>query len=264
MSTDKAYLQDVGMADLPFPMRVASQVEPTGQATVATISISARILADFEANWIDRFIQVLHSHRDRICTATLKSNLADYITHLQAKSVRVRFDYPFFVEKKTPVSGEKCLVQYLCAFTASAGSGSSVPAVNFRIRIPVVTTYPGSTGDAPGGLFGQRSLVTIEARSQTDIFPEELVTLVDDFAVSPLYSFLTRDDQEFVIKRIHSQHTTSVELVDKVKNALARRADIEWYSVTSANYGMLHSYSTMIGTEKNRWTPSSSFDDDDI
>jgi len=30
-----------------------------------------------------------------------------------------------------------------------------------------------------------------------------------------------------------------------------------WYSVRCANYGMLHSYSTMVGTEKSSWVPYS-------
>jgi hypothetical protein len=30
------------------------------------------------------------------------------------------------------------------------------------------------------------------------------------------------------------------------------------------NFGMLHSYSTVIGTEKNLWVPFSGVDDDDL
>jgi hypothetical protein len=37
--------------------------------------------------------------------------------------------------------------------------------------------------------------------------------------------------------------------------------EIEWYSVKCSNFGMLHSYSTFIGTEKSMWVPSSGYED---
>ena len=122
MDSEKRFLVDVGMKDLPFPIRVLSKADPNGQATVASISIEARIMHDFEADWIDRFIQIVHSHRDHIGTSTLQQNLGDYLKALRADVVRVTFDYPFFVEKLTPVSKEKCLVKYNCSFSAKTPS----------------------------------------------------------------------------------------------------------------------------------------------
>lgn len=75
MKQEKRFLVDVGMNDLPFPIRAASKVAPEGQATIATISISARIMHEFEPRWIDRFIQIVHQHRDRIGTKTLRTNI---------------------------------------------------------------------------------------------------------------------------------------------------------------------------------------------
>ena len=57
MKEEKRYLADIGMKDLPFPMRVVSRVNKNGQYTVADISISARIMHEFDATWIDKFIQ---------------------------------------------------------------------------------------------------------------------------------------------------------------------------------------------------------------
>ena len=98
-------------------MRVISKTDPEGQQTIADISINARIMHEFEARWIDKFIQILHSHRDRIGTEILTTNIIDYVEEFNASNVRVDFDYPFSVEKLTPVSKEKCLVRYLCAYS---------------------------------------------------------------------------------------------------------------------------------------------------
>ena len=78
MTSQKAFLIDVGMRDLPFPIKVMSRSVSDGQLTVAGISISARIMREFEACWIDTFVQIVHQHRDRIGTATLVQNIHQY------------------------------------------------------------------------------------------------------------------------------------------------------------------------------------------
>jgi hypothetical protein len=61
----------------------------------------------------------------------------------------------------------------------------------------------------------------------------------------------------FIIQKVHTENKTSVVMTDGIKDSLARRVDIHWYSVRCSNFGMLHSYSTIIGTEKSMWVPSS-------
>jgi len=76
--------------------------------------------------------------------------------------------------------------------------------IRFKMEIPVITTYPGSDPDKPGGLFGQLSVVEVEVESRRDIYPEDLVETVDRHALMPIYSFLTEEDQTYVIQKVHS------------------------------------------------------------
>jgi len=251
------FMEDVGLRNLPFPMRVISKADPDGQPTIANISINARVMHEFEAKWIDKFIQIIHQHKNRIGAKTLRAHILDYLDQLKATAVRIDFEYPFFVEKITPVSKEKCLVRYSCMYSAKVTSVEGVAKILFKIEIPAITTYPGSTAEKPGGLFGQLSVVTVELASEKDIFPEDIVELVDKHALAPVYSFLTQDDREYIINRVHSVEKTSVEVVSEIKKELAFNRDISWYSVKSSNYGILQSYSTIIGIEKSSWIPFS-------
>jgi len=262
MPQDERFLVDVGMKDLPFPMRVISRSDPEGQHTIADISVTARIMQGFEARWIDRFIQILHSHKERIGTETLRENIKDYLNELNANKVEIHFDYPFFVEKKTPISGEACLVRYWCRYSARAFHIAE-PRIRFRVEVPAITTYPASQEEKPGGLFGQLSVVAIEVDSEKDIYPEELVELVDQHALAPVFSFLTEEDQAALIEKVHSEKKTSVTMTDELKSALASMRQVHWYSVYCSNFGMLHSYSTIIGTEKGPWVPLSGHEDEE-
>lgn len=264
MKDEKRFLVDVGMENLPFPIKVFSKTNADGQATVANISIHARIMQEFEAKWIDKFIQILHQHRETIGAKSLRKNILDYQKALNASAVRVDFQFPQFVEKITPVSKEKCLVRYLCTFSAKVPSLDNKSKVFFKAQIPAITTYPVALEDKPKGLFGQLSTVTIETESATDIYLEDLIDIVDRHALAPVYSFLTQEDQNAIIEKIHSEKKTSVVMVDEIKDELAHNRNLDWYSVSSSNYGMLHTYNTVIATEKSLWMPFSGYEDGDI
>jgi len=262
MTEKRRFLVDVGIKDLPFPMKVLSRVNPDGQHTIANISVSARIMREFEARWIDKFIQIIHQHKDRIGTKTLSVHILDYLKGLEATAVKIDFTYPYFIEKLTPVSKEKCLVRYLCTYASRAFSMTEMAKIRFKMEIPIITTYPRSDPDKPGGLFGQLSIIEVEVESRGTIYPEDLVEIVDRHALMPIYSFLTEEDQIYVIQKVHSEEKSSVVVTDEIKNELSKNSDIAWYSVRSSNYGMLHSYSTIVGTEKTMWLPFSGFENE--
>lgn len=252
---EKRFLADAELHNLPFPIRVISRQYPAGQQTIANISISARIMDEFQVRWIDRFIQVAHQHQHSLGTESLKSDLLDYQKALRASRVRLNFDYPFFMGQTTPVSGEQCLVQYNCSFSAEITAVDLTPEITFEVHIPVITTYPGSVPDKPGGLFGQSSVIAIAIRSDVDIYPEDLVDLANRHALMPVYSFLTEADQDYIIQKVHSHTKTSLLVMDEIRAELAYDRRINWFSVRCSNYGILHPYSTVIGIEKSYWVP---------
>jgi len=98
-------------------------------------------------------------------------------------------------------------------------------------------------------------MFSIEVQGTRDIYPEELVRLVDSCALAPVYSFLSDEEQAAIIHGIHKHRVSSVVVVDAIKNGLSGMHDIDWYEVLCKNYGMLHPYSTTIGTRKSTWIP---------
>lgn len=262
MIDEKRHLVSVVMRELPFPMTAISRRDSAGQNTVGTISIEARVMREFEARWIDDFIRIVHRHRDRISTQHLKNNIGDYLKEMNATVAKIKYQYPFFVEKTAPVSKEKCLVRYLCAYSVKASLTSDKPTVRFSIDVPCITTYPQSDLGAGGDLFGQLSVVTIDMETQDDVFPEDMVEIVDKHAIAPVYSFLSPKDQAHIIKAAHTQAKTSVMMTDEIKEELAKNDTIDWFSINCSNFGMLHSYHTVVGTEKSMWVPMSGYTDD--
>ncbi|MGI5940359.1 MAG: GTP cyclohydrolase, FolE2/MptA family [Thermoleophilia bacterium] len=272
MITDRRFLVDVGMQGLSMPVKVPSRSVSEGQSTIADISVSARIRHEFEARWIDTFAHILHRHRDHISAASLIDHVGEYIEALQASVVTVTLDFPFFYEKEAPVSREKCLVRYQCGYTVKANSIAGRPRAILRVDVPVLTTHPASTSQGElasilqgeGGAFTQSSMITVEVEPLRDVFPEDLVDLVEHHALVPLYSYLTAEDQAYLIRQAYTGHRSSVVVVDNVRDELARHRGIAWYSVVSVDRGMFHSYATMVATEKSMWIPFEGYEADEV
>ena len=78
------------------------------------------------------------------------------------------------------------------------------------------------------------------------------------------YSFLLEEDQDYLIGKIHTDEKTSLVMIDEIKNQISKIPNIDWFSVQCSNHGMLHSYSTVIGTEKSWWVPFSGLEDSEL
>jgi GTP cyclohydrolase IB len=262
MENDKRFLVDVGLKDIVFPIKAVSKYQKDGQNTIGKISIQAKIEEEFESEWINKFIQILHKHRDIIGTATLKKNIKDYFQELNAKMVRVDFNYPYFIEKKTPASGMLNLVWYNCTYSTKMTTYME-PKTIFKIDIPVITTVPETLKMSPGSFAGQRSIVTVEIESYKEFYPETIVEIVEKKAISSFYNYLTEDDQNWLARKIQTTGKTNVALLDEIDKELKENEFISWHTLRCSNYNQLQSYSTFMTTERDVWGARSEVDTGD-
>ena len=242
---------DTGIKNLPFPIRVVSREHPEGQQTVAEISVSARVSRKQEGDWINPIIRILHAHRDRIGASTLRANIMDYLLQMDAEMVRVDFKYPFFYEKKTPVSNEKCLVRYPCTYSAKVPSITQAPWMTSRVEILILTSFPTPACPPPV----QTSRLIIETESKKDIFPEDLVDMADRHALSPVYSFLTRADQDYLTRLFKTSHKSVEETLCGIHEDLCGNHDIAWHSIRCANRETLLTYETEMSADRKMLSP---------
>jgi len=260
MQNDKRFLVDVGLNDLDYPINALSQMNPEGQRTIARISIHSKIEEKFESGWINKFIEILHRHRDIIGPLTLRKNIKTYYEELNAKMVRIDFAYPFFIEKKTPASSQLNLVKYKCTYSSKM-STTIEPKTIFKIEVPVITTVPESVKMNPGSYAGQLSIISVVLESYREVYPETIVNLVESKAISSLYTYLTEDDQNWITRKIQNTNKTNIVLLDEIHNDLEGNEYILWHSVSCTNHNPLQSFSTIMTTERNVWGSRSDVDE---
>jgi GTP cyclohydrolase I len=252
MNSERAFLVDIGIEGVDVPIVAPSRDAASGRPTIATFSAMATVKRDYEASSIDELIQLFRDHDGTISVESLQEMVLGYRDELGGVPLRVALTYPFVIEKRAPVSGERSPVTHRCGYSVEVGPLQRFAKPLFRIDVPVLTTYPAATKETPGGLFSQESDVALRLECTRDVFPEDLAELVERHALAPKYSYMTAEDQDFIRQRAHARRISSVMMTAAIQRELEAMDEIRWFSIRCRNRGMLHAYRTFVGTQRER------------
>lgn len=237
----------VGVKNVRFPI-VIQDKSHTSQNTVATVSLTVDLPHHFKGTHLSRFIEVLNEHGSIIHVENIEVILRHLQKRLSAEQAHVEFEFPFFIEKKAPVTGAIGLMDYTAKFTATASHDDTDFLTT--VIVPVTTLCPCSKGISKYGAHNQRGQVTFAVRFTSPIWIEDLIQLVESSASSELFSLLKRPDEKAVTERAY-EHPVFVE--DLVRNIAVRaNADrrIAWYRVEAENYESIHNHNAYAMIEK--------------
>src|SRR6202012_1140930 len=112
-------IDKVGVRGLRFPIQVRDKARAV-QNTVATIGMFVDLPKEFKGTHMSRFVEVLNAHGDIIHV----ENIADILHSLQKKlnsaSSHLEMEFPYFMSKRSPVSRQESLMDYIARFDAAA------------------------------------------------------------------------------------------------------------------------------------------------
>jgi GTP cyclohydrolase I len=242
----------VGVKGLTYPITVWDQHHQV-QHTVAKVNMYVALPQDFKGTHMSRFVEVLNARRGEI---TL-SNMGDILQHIQDRleshEVHLELSFPYFIEKKAPVSGVPSLMDYQCAFRATR-VGDTMDFV-LEVTVPVKSLCPCSKSISDYGAHNQRSLVTVAVRSTEMVWIEDLVHAVEACGSAPLYALLKREDEKYVTELAYDNPKFVEDLVRDVLISTRELPGVVWVSVAADNQESIHNHSAYAELE---WTRTSS------
>ena len=129
----------VGVKGLRYPVQVRDK-DHTIQNTVAMVQLTVDLPHHFKGTHMSRFIEVLASHGPVIHVGNIRDILAETASRLESRCAHLDIEFPFFLEKKAPVTGSPGLMDYLVRFEATL----EVDKLDFVVTatIPVTTLCP--------------------------------------------------------------------------------------------------------------------------
>ncbi len=240
-------IKKVGVKGIKYPVIVLDQVNGT-QHVNATINMYVNLPRQFKGTHMSRFIEVLNKYRGQINIKTFEIILEKVREKLDAQSAHMEIEFPYFIEKKAPVSGAKSLMEYKCQFCGENNGKKNDFMVG--IVVPVTTVCPCSKEVSNMGAHNQRSIVNVKLRFKKFFWIEDVIRLIEDSSSGQLYSLLKRIDEKYVTERGYENPMFVEDVVRSIAERLNMDDNFTWYSIEAENFESIHNHSAYAYLEK--------------
>ena len=245
--TRKLAIDRVGIKAIRHPMKIS---ERTGsvQHTIAMFNMYVGLPHHFKGTHMSRFVEILNAHERELSVETFRVMLREMVKKLEAESGLIEMSFPYFINKKAPISGVESLMDYEVLFSGEIRHGTE--QFTMKVQVPVTSLCPCSKKISDYGAHNQRSHVTVSARVNEFVWIEELVDLVEKQASCELYGLLKRPDEKYVTERAYDNPKFVEDMVRDVAAALNADARVDAYVVESENFESIHNHSAYAMIEK--------------
>lgn len=161
-------LKQVGIRDIRWPITLKDPHKGV-QHSVAVISLGVNLPHEQRGTHMSRFVECLkemgpiHPHDLEIVLDGLKEKLG-------AKKAMLDMRFPYFIEKKAPVSGKTGYLDISCHYHAEKGETFHL---DVGVNVPIHTLCPCSKEISKYGAHNQRARAKITIRSTKPVWIED-------------------------------------------------------------------------------------------
>jgi len=238
--TRELAINKVGIKDIRHPVIVKDRSDGK-QHTIATFSMFVFLPHQFKGTHMSRFVKILNDHEKEISYTSFNEMLLEMAQLLEAESGYIEMHFPYFVNKKAPVSGVESLLDYEVSLVGEINSGKT--STRIKVQVPVTSLCPCSKSISDYGAHNQRSHVTLDARTSGFIWIEELIDIVEKQASCELYGLLKRPDEKYVTERAYDNPKFVEDMVRDIAGELNKDDRIRQYVLESENFESIHNHS---------------------
>lgn len=238
--TRQIAINRVGIKGIRHPIKMKDQSVGV-QHTIATFNMYVHLPHNFKGTHMSRFVEILNEHEREISVESFDTILHEMVQRLEAESGFIEMAFPYFVNKKAPISGVQSLLDYDVTLVGEITAGK--PQVTMKVVIPVTSLCPCSKKISERGAHNQRSHVTITLRTNAFVWIEEVIAIAEQQASCELYGLLKRPDEKYVTERAYDNPKFVEDMVRDVAAALNADDRVDAYTVESENFESIHNHS---------------------
>jgi len=228
----------VGVKDISYPVVIIDRAEGE-QHTVARVNMYVNLPQHFRGTHMSRFIEILNRYRKGISTLNINSILDEMKKQLDARTAHFEIEFPYFITKEAPVSGEKAKLEYTCKLTGNSDNDY----YRLEVRVPVLSLCPCSKEISSYGAHNQRSIFSITIEAKAKVWIEDIVAIAENSASSDVFSILKREDEKYITEKSYENPVFVEDMVRNAAEKLMKTEGILWFSVESENMESIHNHS---------------------
>jgi len=231
----------VGIKNLKYPITVRDKREGH-QPTVATINMYVNLPHRDRGTHMSRFVEMLHLFRPEVSLKKFSVILEEMKRHLNAASAHVDVTFPYFIEKRAPVSESMGLMDYTCRIIGVSDSKGKIDLVS-EVIVPISSVCPCSKEISDAGAHNQRGEVRLSTRFNKFIWLEDMIELIEETASCDVYSILKRVDEKHVTEKAFENPKFVEDIVRDLAMKLKQDDNITWFTVSAENFESIHNHS---------------------
>lgn len=249
VDTRQIAIDKVGIKDIRHPVMVRDR-SGGNQHTIAVFNMYVDLPKHFKGTHMSRFVTILNQHEREITVKSFKDMLHEVTDQLEAKSGHIEMTFPYFVNKKAPVTGVESLLDYEVTFKGEK-VGNDI-CLNIKVVVPVTSLCPCSRKISDRGAHNQRSHVTVDVCAKDFIWIEEIIDMVEEEASCELYGVLKRPDEKYVTEKAYDNPKFVEDMVRDIATRLNEDDRIIKYVVESENFESIHNHSAYALIERDK------------
>jgi len=240
-------LTKVGVKGLEYPIRVLDKIKKV-QHTAAKVDLFANLPHHFKGTHMSRFVEIFHRYSEDLSMPRFLEMLGEIRKDLDAESAFGSMVFPYFVEKKSPVSQLPGLISCQCHYRGRVGpvlktADKAADSFTVAVSVPVSTVCPCSRAISDRGAHNQRGIVTVDLELGPFFWLEDIIALVEDSASSPVYSLIKREDEKFITEHAYDNPKFVEDLVRDVYVKIRGLDQFPRFSVEAENFESIHNHS---------------------
>lgn len=234
-------IDKVGIKNLKYPITVLDRRNKL-QHTVASINMYVDLPHRYKGTHMSRFVEMLHLFRPEVSLKKFSVILEEMKKYLNAASANIEVTFPYFIEKRSPVSNSPGFMDYVCRITGSSNPDGKIDLVS-EVIVPISSVCPCSKEISDAGAHNQRGQVQLSTRFKKFIWMEDMIELVERSASCEVYSILKRADEKHVTEKGFSNPKFVEDIVRDIAEELKKDSNITWFSVSAENFESIHNHS---------------------
>jgi len=242
-------IDKVGIKNLRYPITVRDRRDGF-QHTVALINMFVDLPHNNKGTHMSRFVELLHLLRPEVSLQKFSAILESMKHHLKAASAHLEMTFPYFIEKKAPISTSPGLMDYTCSITGTSDPSGKIDLVS-QVVVPISSVCPCSLEISDSGAHNQRGEVRLSTRFKKFIWMEDMIELVEASASCDVFSVLKRSDEKYVTERAFAHPKFVEDIVRDVAKKLNADENITWFTVSAENFESIHNHSAYASITSN-------------
>ena len=261
-------INKVGVKDIRYPISLYCPRTKSRQHTVARVNMYVGLPHYQKGTHMSRFLEVLNRHHDELRSDRLMSVCHDIRERLEAEEAHLELTFPYFIDKRAPVTGQPGKLDIEVTFECSSSTirdpsdpcgrvlndGQLRDDFVMSVKVPGKSLCPCSKEISKYGAHNQRCLMEAKVRLAEGVtmWIEELFELVEAAASSPVFAVLKRPDEKWVTEHAYERPKFVEDIVRDLALALDAEDRIVWYSVDSDNFESIHNHNAYAVVERDK------------